>query len=428
MSLAMDDASPPTYWAPPPPEAVPDYPRVGSLLGPRSHRESALLSNLLEAAGVIDPLTRQPYTETMITGLAGGIDFMYALFEYKGYPPMLTLVLRHHPADWVETALERIAASAEVGTTGSAAVAAKRLDVHLAQGRPSSVTVAGAALGHVTPVLDMGSPWSINVFGRAGADYLFEDEGPWVRRIDPTRLAAARAADKKQRHRAITILGSRDLDPVWEVRSAIESTVQAFTGPVLGHAFDVNFGLSGLERFAAAVEDFSTKKGWLRVFAADPSAPFAMLTRLHDCIEFELSAPGGMRYQYAPFLGGGAEALGSGVHGDHRDLAAGAIEAAGAWEDSARAWSVLAESALDLGEPFQRYRHLVHDDRSALFEGEQRPALADPVAALAVLAREQPVPERRIREHLAEIGRQVRSIRDGEAVAVRCLEKALWPK
>lgn len=33
----------------------------------------------------------------MLVGLAGGIGFLYAVFDYQGFQPMVTIVARHHP-------------------------------------------------------------------------------------------------------------------------------------------------------------------------------------------------------------------------------------------------------------------------------------------------------------------------------------------
>src|SRR5262245_55501415 len=69
------------------------------------HHDSTLLARLLEQAGVRAPHTNQPYTEATLTGLAGGIGFMYAVFEYKEWAPTLTIVAQHHPQPWLRAAL-----------------------------------------------------------------------------------------------------------------------------------------------------------------------------------------------------------------------------------------------------------------------------------------------------------------------------------
>ncbi|MFD1050964.1 hypothetical protein ACFQ1S_38275, partial [Kibdelosporangium lantanae] len=68
------------------------------------HRESSLVAHLLEAQGAT-------YGESLIAGLAGGIGFMYAVFEYKDMPPLLTIVAQHHPEPWAPAALTRLGVS-----------------------------------------------------------------------------------------------------------------------------------------------------------------------------------------------------------------------------------------------------------------------------------------------------------------------------
>ena len=67
------------------------------LFGADQHRLSALAAHLLRQAGITAPHTGAPLSEAMVCGLAGGIGFMYAVFEYRGVPPIVTIVAQHHP-------------------------------------------------------------------------------------------------------------------------------------------------------------------------------------------------------------------------------------------------------------------------------------------------------------------------------------------
>ncbi|AKL64951.1 hypothetical protein M444_05610 [Streptomyces sp. Mg1] len=112
-----------------------------------------------------------------------------------------------------------------------------------------------------------------------------------------------------------------------DVDGAVAATVTRLTGPVLGNRFDVNFGFSGMERFAAQLRDAHTEAGWESRFGT-PEAFEAVTGRLDACLEREWTAPGATRPLYADFL----------------DLA-GRPEAAGLFRDSGRHWSRLAELA-----------------------------------------------------------------------------------
>ena len=51
--------------------------------GGGQHHASAALAHALDAVGVRAPHTGAPYTEAMVAGLAGGIGFMYAVFDVR---------------------------------------------------------------------------------------------------------------------------------------------------------------------------------------------------------------------------------------------------------------------------------------------------------------------------------------------------------
>src|SRR2546423_298181 len=87
-----------------PPGLVPGY----DIFGGGQHRLSTLAAHLLRQAGHVAPHTGEPFSEAMVAGLAGGIGFMYAVFEYTGWPPMMTIVAQHHPEPWLPAVLGRL--------------------------------------------------------------------------------------------------------------------------------------------------------------------------------------------------------------------------------------------------------------------------------------------------------------------------------
>ena len=392
-------------------DEIVNYPNFGSSAGSASHHDSALLANLLGAGGITDPLTGEPYTEAMLTGLAGGVGFMYALFEYKGWAPMVTLVLRRHPDDWVETVLARVAASADISKTTSAAKARTTLDSTLADGRPVMVTVLRDGLDWHAIMPMTGGPYEVAVIGRAGGDYLVDDVGPTPRSIGIERLAQLRAADKKVRHRAVSITGAQTIDAVSAVRAALADTHRVFTGPVLGHSFDVNFGLSGLDRLASALEDTRTKKGWTRVAGTSGEAAHSCLRRLHDCVRFELSADGGMRPQYAAFCRQIAEPLGEGR----------LEELASMWDIAGERWSLLAETSLALPGAFGRYRELADERQRLLHSGEGADRMAEIRDEMAALPTEAEISADVLADQLGALAGIVREIEVLETEAIQLL-------
>ncbi|WP_280840579.1 BtrH N-terminal domain-containing protein [Micromonospora sp. A200] len=120
-----------------PPGLVPGY----RTFGPRQHRESGLLAHVLAAQGVRAPHTDAPYTEAMLAGLGGGVGFMYAVFEYRDLPPLLTIVAQHHPQPWVPAALDRLGLPYVEEHSSKAGPAIDRLRTALGGGRPVFATV-----------------------------------------------------------------------------------------------------------------------------------------------------------------------------------------------------------------------------------------------------------------------------------------------
>jgi hypothetical protein len=296
------------------------------------HRLSLLVARLLRHAGHVAPHTGEPFTEAMVCGLAGGIGFLYAVFEYRGLPPMVTLVAQHHPDPWAPAALRRAGVAFTEAHSGSPAPALAALRRDLDAGRAVLCTVSRGDLPWHPDDPFAADPFPVLVTG--DGDGVLVDDGTGAPHAVPVDvLATAWSAHRKGRHHRLTVAPERTggLD----VRDALATTVGHLTGPVLGNAFDVNFGLSGLERFAAQLADDRTRSGWRRRFAGTGGLD-AALARVHDCLERELTSPGATRPLYAAFLDEAA-----GVHDGAR-----LRRAADAYRRAGARWSRLAGAAL----------------------------------------------------------------------------------
>ncbi|MGI5503561.1 DUF4872 domain-containing protein [Lentzea sp. CA-135723] len=214
------------------------------------------------------------WSEAMLAGLAGGIGFMYFVFEYKGHAPMMTIVARHHPAPFIPTALAHAGIAHEVTSTTSARKAEARLR---------------AADGPVICLLGR-EKHPVAVLGVEGDEVTVLNRGTHVQQR--AEFLASWGAGK---HEMISV-GERTGEP--DVAKAIRMTCEHLTGPVLGNNFDVNFGFSGMRKLADQLRD-KGKKGWAQRWADDPAV---VGRRLHDCLELEYTAPGATRPLYADFL------------------------------------------------------------------------------------------------------------------------------
>lgn len=279
-----------------PPGLVPGY----RTFGRERHHHSSLVRNMLAQAGL-------PLTEAMVCGLGGGVGFLYAVFEYAAVPhPLLTIVAQHHPQPWVTTVLGHLDVpwTEQHSTSPSAAMA--KLRRSLAAGRPVWCTVQRSALPWQAPGwygADAADPYPVVVAGLDGDTLYVDDTTDHPRAIEAEVFAAAWSGHRKGRHHMLTInpgVGT-GTGRARAVAPAVSMTTAHLTGPVLGNAFDVNMGLSGMAKFAAELRGQRARTAWRRRFAADPAFAHAML-RLDECLQREHTAPDATRPIYADFL------------------------------------------------------------------------------------------------------------------------------
>ncbi|WP_328761757.1 BtrH N-terminal domain-containing protein [Streptomyces sp. NBC_00272] len=288
--------------------------------GTGRHREASLIRHALGSA----------HDEELIAGLAGGIGFMYFVFEYSGRAPIATIVAQAHPEPWVQVALRRL--HVPYDATRATKPRWGRVRAALDGGQPAFCVVDRASLPWHGADADgdaemIGAdPHTIVIAGYDGDDLLIEDGAEAPYRIDREEFGAAWTAHRKGRHQLIVPTGPPEGEP--DVDGAIAATVTRLTGPVLGNHFDVNFGFTGMEKLAAQLRDGTTRTGWERRFGGSAEHFRAGTGRLYACLEEEWTAPGATRPLYADFL----------------DLA-GRPEAAALLRDSAGHWSRLADLA-----------------------------------------------------------------------------------
>jgi len=266
-------------------------------------RDHSLLAAALAQAGVIDPATDEPFTETRLFGLSGGIGFMSFLFEYAGHAPMLTFVCRSWsmPGPVISRALATAGIAHELSETGSAKVARAFVDEALDRGVAVHATIdwASLPLSGAPAMWAGGMPRQANVVGRDDGGYVL-DVGAALR-LEPAQLARVRGAAKKEKHRAFVFAaGAAEGDPVAATSAAVQGTAHAMVEAPFRN-FASNFGLAALEKQALLCVDAKDQRGWPRVFGSGPLAARA-LWRTWECVTLELTAPAGSRTLYAEFL------------------------------------------------------------------------------------------------------------------------------
>jgi hypothetical protein len=393
------------------PGVLSGYTRFGGIQGGTSS-----LTNVLRHAGVVSPITREPYSETLVDGLCGGPGFLYAVFEYKGWPPMLTLALRNRsmPDEYIAQGLGRLGLKTTRSETTSASVARKALDQALLNGRPALCVTDIASLpwSGLPKEFVGGGPHVIAVVGRHGDSFWVDDRRASPIQIDAASLARARAAYRHAKQRLMTIEAVQPKhDAKGALREAILDTARRYVEPAVPKSFWSNCGFAGLDKWHTLLTDAKDKKGWPVVFSDGPRA-FSGLQRLYECIECQ-SAPQAGRTMYADFLEDSAKAL-----------AVPALKkAATTYREAGAMWAAIATLVADCGDPVIRkgcemadHRVEAGDDSS---EGSAN--MTDSFDARQRLAAECRLSKERASGLYREIATVVGQIADAERAAVDVL-------
>jgi hypothetical protein len=324
-----------------PPGLVSGYDAFGG----GQHRLSTLAAHLLRQAGA-------PFTEAMVNGLGGGVGFMYAVFEYKGWPPLMTIVAQHHPEPWLPAVLGRLGIQYTEEHNSASKPALAGLHRALDGGRPVYCTVDLTALPwHAGELAHSEVPYEVVVAGQHDGTFYLDDTSIVPLAIPSSDFVDAWARHKKGRHHRIILTSTPSaVDLGAAIRDAITTTTAHLTGPVLGHSFDSNFGFSGMAKLAAQLRDTRTKAGWAKRFGS-PVDFFHGVRRLYECLELQFTAPGATRPIYADFLDEAAPVLG----------APALSEAAALFRESGAAWSRIATRAAEATTGLGAYTELCEE-------------------------------------------------------------------
>ncbi len=321
------------------------------------------LSNALRHAGVRSPLSKRPFTEVDINGICGGPGFLYAVFEYTGWPPILSLALqsRSMPDVYVGEGISRLGLRTMVHETTSRVSARRMLDQTLAAGKVAICIVDIASLPWYGLPAEFigGGPHVVTVAGRDGDRYWIDDRSSRPIAVDADTLAAARAAYRQAKNRLIAIEGiDPDADTRRSMTRAIADTALRYVEPAVPKSFWVNCGWSGFEKWRAMLTDRKDKKAWPTVFAEGPRA-YAGLQRAYESIECQL-APGAGRGLYAQFLDEAATAL------DRPRLS----QAAEAYRRAGVAWAAIANLIASVPDKALREACAITDRRLSLGDAD----------------------------------------------------------
>jgi hypothetical protein len=314
----------------------PNYPALGSVCP-----DTGALRNVLAAAGITGP-DGTPLGEAAISGICGGVGFLYAVFEYKGWPPILTITCRYDsmPETFIATGLANLGVPVTVKESTSTTAAAKSLDAVLSKQMACLCVVDRVGLEDGPANLAGMIPTIVAVCGVDGDDLLI-DHGMLVPFCIPKgQFAKARAMYKKGKHRMITFDGPHKVDLSKAARSVTSKTAERYkNAPFKG--FASNFGFAGMEKWQRLLSDRNDPKGWPKLFPEGKLA-YLGLRRAYDGLENEFTAPAAGRPFFAEFLDAASEWT-----GDKRYLVA-----AKAYRDAGQEWSDASRIIANCGDRF----------------------------------------------------------------------------
>ena len=345
-----------------------------------SQADLAATRNLCVNAGLRGP-DGETISEALAFGLAGGVGFLYGVFEY-GDVPTMTIVARNQsmPDPFCQALFDRVGVTTSITETTGAKKAATELDRVLAEGRPALCTVgAGGLPYHGLPQDVSGmSPHVVGVVGvepDSGTLWL-DDRSPEPLPVERAAFDAARAAYRAGKHRMVVIESlPEELDWASVLATAVAEAVEGFDRPPMPQ-FQSNVGVAGLTKLSELLTA-GGRKGWGTVFGSGRRAAIG-LSRLYDCVNHAYSSVDAGRPLFADFLD---EAASAAERPDWKD-------AAGQWRAAGERWRELSTLAVGAHPSLERYAELA-DDRARLLDTAAAESTTDMATRMRALHDEQ---------------------------------------
>ncbi len=272
------------------------------------HWETTCLKNMLAYQGFIAPHTKQPLSEAMILGMAGGItpgySFCPSVLNYAGgiFIPGRSRLFST-TAEYASVFLNRLGVTPKVHETGGKKAALNHIKESLKTGNPVMVYCCKPALPYLhTPLIYGAYKWSHTVIvhglDETNNEVHLADVASTSLTISLEDFAEARTRVPSYKNRALTFDAPKSLT-LKKLKQAVMEGIQDYLH-LSNHPTMKTFSLQGLEQWATLMTNDKNQKGWRRVYP--DGKLFLALRDVFDSIE-TLGTGGGLyRHLYADFL------------------------------------------------------------------------------------------------------------------------------
>lgn len=384
--------------------------------------QSGSIRNALDYQGIKAPHTDKAFSEALLFGVSGGMNFGYFHFHYEGYDPQINILTRN-TFNLFEPILERLGIPYDEKRTASADKARKNLIDTLENGDAPIVQADmwGLSYNALTHDEGMWAMMPLVVYGYDDETAYIADRAKIGLTVSATELDTARARVKKDKHRLITLGIPNEAKLASAVTLGIWDCIKLFTEkPPKGSAN--NFGFKAYQRWIKLLTKPTTKGSWAKILPSGRDLFTGLMSGFNFSQLFgKDTSHTAERNMMANFLEEASIIL------NKPDLA----EIAPKFRDAGSAWQVLGERLLPDDVPLlQQAKSLMIEDHTLfLNEGgqstEQRQAISQEIERLKQTSQDFPLNADEVIVLQQGIADQVQVIHDLELDAIMALQSVM---
>lgn len=384
--------------------------------------QTASIRNALDYQGIKAPHTGKAFSEALLFGVSGGMNFGYFYFHYKGYDPMVNILTRN-TFNLFEPILERLGIPCDVKRTTSADKGRKNLINALENGDAPIVfadmwTIPYNALEHDAGMWGM---MPLVVYGYDDDCVYIADRARIGLTAPTAKFDEARSRVKKDKHRIITLSIPDEAKLASAVTMGIRDCIKLFTEkPPKGSAN--NFGFKAYEHWIKLLTRDGTKSSWAKTLPRGRELYAGLTSAFHFSQQFgKDESRTAERHMMADFLDEASLIL------EKPDLA----QISPKFRASGEAWKTLGDTLLPDDIPLFKESKEVMVEKHELFlnEGnqstEKRRELTQYEETLKTQSENFPLSDEQVNQLKESIAEQVKVVHDLEHDAILSLREVM---